>query len=75
VAETELRELQRDEPTCLEACVLLGDIYRDHGLARRAEIQYRRALELKPGHEGATEQLQALAGAVARPRAMVSARR
>ena len=74
LAENEVRELLRDEPTCVEACVLLGDIYRDHGLARRAETQYRRALELEPGHAGAAEQLQALAGAVAVPRAIASAR-
>jgi hypothetical protein len=75
LAESELRELLRDQPVCVEACVLLGDIYRDHGLARRAETQYRRALELQPGHAGATTQLQALAGAVAVPRAIASARR
>lgn len=75
LAETEVRELLRDEPACVEACVLLGDIYRDHGLARRAETQYRRALELQPGHASAAAQLQALAGAVAVPRAIASARR
>jgi hypothetical protein len=74
LAENEVRELLRDEPASVEACVLLGDIYRDHGLARRAETQYRRALELAPGHAGAAEQLQALAGAVAVPRAIASAR-
>jgi hypothetical protein len=75
LAETEVRELLQDEPACVEACVLLGDIYRDHGLARRAETQYQRALELRPGHTGAAEQLAALAGAVAVPRAIASARR
>jgi curved DNA-binding protein CbpA len=59
-AEAELREVLKEEPGCLEAGLMLADLYRDHGLNRRAASQYRRILELHPRHPVATAELRAL---------------
>ena len=58
-AEAELREILQEDASCLEACLLLGELYYDHGMQRRAAAQFRRALELCPDHPLAGARLQA----------------
>jgi tetratricopeptide (TPR) repeat protein len=53
-AEEKLRnEVLADDPRNVEALYLLGVIYRDQGLASRAQTMFKKVLELKPDHEGA----------------------
>jgi Domain of unknown function (DUF4388)/DnaJ domain len=59
-AETELRDLLQEDPSCLEACLMLGRLYRDHGLSRRAAKEFSRALEIAPGHPEAVRELRTL---------------
>jgi curved DNA-binding protein CbpA len=59
-AEAELREALQESPDCLEACLALGRLYRDHGLHHRAARQFARVLEIAPGHPGATAELRTL---------------
>ncbi len=40
--------------------ITLGDLYRDMGIAYRAEEEYRQALILSPGHKGVLSRLKAL---------------
>ena len=57
-AETELRDLLQDDPGCLEACLMLGHLYRERGLSRRAAKEFSRALEIDPRHPEAVRELQ-----------------
>jgi tetratricopeptide (TPR) repeat protein len=61
-AEQALRAVVDEDPAHAEAHFLLGQVYRDEGLKARAESMFRRVLELRPGHKGATEELKALSG-------------
>jgi DnaJ-domain-containing protein 1 len=58
--ELELRELQREDPSFLDAPLLLGGFYKDRGLTARAASMFSRVLELRPGHRRATEELRTL---------------
>ena len=40
--------------------ITLGDLYRDMGIAYRAEEEYRQALILSPAHKGVLSRLKAL---------------
>lgn len=59
-AESELREVLEEAPDSIEACLLLGGLYRDHGLSRRAASYFGKVLELSPDHPQATAQLRTL---------------
>jgi hypothetical protein len=61
-AEEELLAVLREDPAHLEACLLLGAIYRDGGLKARALSMYRKALELAPDNEEALAQTSLLGG-------------
>jgi hypothetical protein len=58
--ELELREILQEDPSFLDAPLLLGGFYRDRGLTARAASMFSKVLELKPGHRRATEELRAL---------------
>jgi curved DNA-binding protein CbpA len=62
-AEAELKALIAQDPGYAEAYFLLGTIYRAGGANARASSMFRKALELKPRHQGAREELAALEGA------------
>ena len=59
-AESELREILDEDQDCIEACMLLGGLYRDRGLHRRAATAFGRVLELRPAHPQATAELRTL---------------
>jgi hypothetical protein len=52
--ESQLHILVAETPDDVEAYFLLGKVYRGRGLRSRADAMFRRVLELKPGHAGAT---------------------
>ena len=60
LGEAELREILDEAPDCIEACMLLGGLYRDHGLHRRAASVFGKVLELRPDHPQAKAQLRTL---------------
>lgn len=60
LAEAELREILDQEPDCTEALLLLGTLYRDLGMNRRAAGAFSKALEILPGHREAARQLRTL---------------
>jgi hypothetical protein len=59
-AEEELLAVLREEPSNLEACILLGAIYREGGLKARALSMYRKALDLAPDNQEALTQASIL---------------
>jgi hypothetical protein len=50
----------QDDPKNIEACLLLGNIYKIGGLRSRAVGMFRKVLEIKPDHEEALAQLSEL---------------
>jgi Domain of unknown function (DUF4388)/DnaJ domain len=58
--ELELRAIMQEDPTFLDAPLLLGGFYRDRNLTARAASMFSKVLELKPGHRRATEELRGL---------------
>ncbi len=62
-AETILLSVLNEDPAFVEAHFVLGRIYRDGGLKNRAEVQFRRVLEIYPSHREAAEELQSLKAA------------
>jgi len=58
--EGELRRAIEERPSSAEPYVLLGSLYRDHGLNLSAAALFRAALELCPGHERAAAELRTL---------------
>ena len=58
--ERELRQAIEQNPSSAEPYVLLGSLYRDHGLNLSAAALFRAALELCPGHERAAAELRTL---------------
>ena len=68
-AEGHLQEVLRedsallDDAVRLDACLLLGDIYKASALPVRAAAMYRKALTVQPGNRHATRELAALEGA------------
>ena len=58
--ERELRQAIEQNPSSAEPYVLLGSLYRDHGLNLSAAALFRAALELRPGHERAAAELRTL---------------
>ena len=60
LAETELASLLQQDPSCVEAHLMLGRLYRDRGLRERAGASFRRALELEPQHRAAFAELESL---------------
>jgi len=61
-AEEALQTVVREDPTNVDALLLLGKLYGSQGFRHRAESMLRRVLELQPGHGPATAELKALAG-------------
>ena len=72
-AEAHLQEVLREDPAQLqdpvrlEACLLLGDIYKASDLPVRAATMYRKALTVQPGNRHALRELSGLEGAAAPP--------
>jgi len=58
--ELELREIQQEDPSFIDAALLLGSFYKDRGLTARAASMFRKVLEQKPGHGRASEELRSL---------------
>jgi hypothetical protein len=56
-AEETLHELMREDPTSADAHYELGLVYKAGGFVARAQAAFRRALELRPGHKGASAEL------------------
>jgi hypothetical protein len=59
-AEAELREMADESPDSVEALLVLGGIYKDNGLNRRAGAAFRKALDRQPGHPQASAALRTL---------------
>jgi tetratricopeptide (TPR) repeat protein len=66
-AEEELLAVLREEPANLEACMLLGAIYRDGGLKARALSMFRKALDIAPDNAEAAAQASQLGVAEPEP--------
>ena len=59
-AEGELKTLLEEDPSCVEAYLGLGQLYRDKGLAGRAEAMFRHVLTLESKNARALQELAAL---------------
>jgi cytochrome c-type biogenesis protein CcmH/NrfG len=59
-AEGVLQTVLAGDPHNTDALYLLGNLYREKGLDRRAETMLRRVLDIKPSHRLATAALKAL---------------
>jgi curved DNA-binding protein CbpA len=60
-AEEMLQVLLREDPTSADVNYELGLLYKTGGFAARSHAMFRRALELRPGHEEASAELGILA--------------
>lgn len=60
-AEEVLQTVVREDPQNIDAYFLLGTIYKGGGLKSRATSMFRKVLDLKPEHEQAAAELEALA--------------
>jgi Domain of unknown function (DUF4388) len=58
--EALLQEVIREDPSCAEACFVLGTIYKDLGLRSRALGMFRKVVALEPQHALAAEALRSL---------------
>jgi tetratricopeptide (TPR) repeat protein len=56
-AEETLHDLMREDPTNADAHYELGLVYKAGGFVARAQGMFRRAVELRPGHKGASAEL------------------
>lgn len=59
-AEVELKVLIDEDPTCVEAYLGLGQLYREKGLAGRAQAMFRHVLSLESKNARAIQELAAL---------------
>ena len=59
-AEAELTAVLQQDPSHVEAHLMLGRLYRDRGMRDRASAAFRRALEIDPGHKTAFAELESL---------------
>lgn len=59
-AEVELKVLLEEDPTCVEAYLGLGQLYREKGLAARAEAMFRQVLSLESRNARASQELASL---------------
>jgi hypothetical protein len=59
-AEKELLAASQEDPANVDACFLLGVVYRQAGLNARAMNMFKKALELQPKHRKALAELHAL---------------
>jgi tetratricopeptide (TPR) repeat protein len=66
--EEQLRMATKEDPQNAEAYYLLGTIYKTGGLRTRAASMFRRALEVRPAHRAAADELAALEKAPPPPR-------
>jgi Tfp pilus assembly protein PilF len=66
--EEQLRAVTKEDPQNAEAYYLLGTIYKTGGLRTRAASMFRRALEVRPAHKPAADELAALDKAPPPPR-------
>ena len=55
-----LQAVVHHNPQNLEAHFMLGVLYEERGLKTRAEVMFRKVLELRPGHREATARLDTL---------------
>jgi curved DNA-binding protein CbpA len=62
-AEEVLQAAVRDDPKYAEPYFVLGTIYKGGGLKSRAVSMFKKALEMKPDHEAATQELAGLEAA------------
>ena len=60
-AEELLQKVVTENPQNGEALFILGTVYEARGLKSRAEVMYRKALEVRPLHREAAARLKALA--------------
>lgn len=60
MGEEELQEAIQEDPENAEAHFVLGKLYKEGRLTGRAAAMFRKALELKPRHAGALEELASL---------------
>ncbi|HEY6552444.1 MAG TPA: DUF4388 domain-containing protein [Vicinamibacteria bacterium] len=65
--ELELREILQEDPTLVDAALLLGAFYKARGLTARATSMFQKVLDLRPGHRRATDELRSLPAAVPGP--------
>ena len=56
-AEETLQNVVREDPVNVEAHYALGLLYKDTGLAARAQAMFRRVVELRPDHREAAAEL------------------
>jgi hypothetical protein len=59
-AEVELKVLIDEDPTCVEAYLGLGQLYREKGFAGRAQAMFRHVLSLESRNARAIQELAAL---------------
>jgi tetratricopeptide (TPR) repeat protein len=67
-SEEVLKAAIKEEPQSAEAYYLLGTVYKTGGLMNRAASMFRKALEARPNHKQAAEELAALEKAPPPPR-------
>jgi len=61
-AEESLHALLQESPNSVEACIVLGELYRTTQMRTRAVAMYRRALEIDPANKDALAALRFLQG-------------
>jgi serine/threonine-protein kinase len=61
-AEESLHALLQESPNSVEACLVLGELYRTTQMRTRALAMYRRALDIDPGNKDAIAALRFLQG-------------
>jgi len=66
-AEEELRVLLQESPEHAEGHYLLGTIYEEAGLRKRAITEFQRALDCRPGYRDAESRLAQLGAAAPEP--------
>jgi hypothetical protein len=58
--EEMLQGVIREDPSCMEAYLALGALYREKGLKARAVTMFRKVLELRPDHNLAAAEVRSL---------------
>jgi hypothetical protein len=60
LAEAELTSVLQNDPSYVDAHLMLGRLYRDRGLRERAVASFKRALEVEPHNRAAFAELESL---------------
>ena len=66
-AEKVLLEVLQADPLSVPACLLLGRLYRERGMAKRARGMFEKALEIEPDQPEARRELASLSSAEPSP--------